>query len=180
MTDDDPYARFNPAPAFTVSSASLRDDGRVKPDHFAVGAGGRDLSPELSWSNAPGATASFCVTVYDADAPTGSGLWHWAVANIPVGTTHLPAGAGSTGGGSLPEGSLVLANDMRDKGFHGVAPIQGTGTHRYYLVVHAVDVEQLDIDPETTPAVLGEALFFHTVGRGVVVGTAEYGDATSD
>ena len=68
-----------------------------------MGAGGHDASPQLSWSGFPAETKSFAVTVYDPDAPTASGFWHWAVANIPVATTSLVAGSGDDGGTGLPQ-----------------------------------------------------------------------------
>ena len=54
--------------------------------------GGQDQSPQLEWSPGPEGTKSYVVTMYDIDAPTGSGFWHWAVHGLPASTTTLPAG----------------------------------------------------------------------------------------
>ncbi|MGW0246318.1 YbhB/YbcL family Raf kinase inhibitor-like protein [Nocardia goodfellowii] len=169
-----PYDALPQVPSFTVTSADIEDGGTLGNDQVSdvLGAGGKDLSPQLSWSGFPAETKSFAVTVYDPDAPTASGFWHWAVANIPAGTTELPAGAGSKGG-SLPEGALNLRNDAGFPGFVGAAPPQGHGPHRYFVVVHAVDVEKLDIDENSSPAVLGFNLFFHTLGRATLIGQYE-------
>ncbi|MBB6375664.1 Raf kinase inhibitor-like YbhB/YbcL family protein [Pseudonocardia eucalypti] len=150
-------------------------DGKRLPDRHASGAfgveGGEDVSPQLSWSGAPVGTRSYAVTCYDPDAPTGSGFWHWAVANIPVGITELPSGAGGPGSVDLPAGALTLANDAGMKGFVGAAPPPGHGEHRYYFTVHAVDVPALELPEDATPAFLGFNLFSHTVARASVVGT---------
>ncbi|GAB2659879.1 YbhB/YbcL family Raf kinase inhibitor-like protein [Nocardia goodfellowii] len=169
-----PYDALPQVPSFTVTSADIEDGGTLGNDQVSdvLGAGGKDLSPQLSWSGFPAETKSFAVTVYDPDAPTASGFWHWAVANIPAGTTELAAGAGSKGG-SLPEGALNLRNDAGFPGFVGAAPPQGHGPHRYFVVVHAVDVEKLDIDENSSPAVLGFNLFFHTLGRATLIGQYE-------
>jgi Raf kinase inhibitor-like YbhB/YbcL family protein len=52
--------------------------------------GGKDISPELSWSGFPEAAKSFVVSMYASEAPTGSGFWHWVVEDIPATTTSLP------------------------------------------------------------------------------------------
>jgi Raf kinase inhibitor-like YbhB/YbcL family protein len=111
--------------------------------------------------------------VYDPDAPTGSGFWHWSVADIPVSVTSLPTGAGDDEGSGLPEGAIQLANDAGAKRFVGAAPPPGHGPHRYYIVVHAVDVEKLGVPADATPAFLGFNLFSHTLARAVIVGTHE-------
>jgi Raf kinase inhibitor-like YbhB/YbcL family protein len=176
--DYDPYARLDPVPSFSLTSDDVTDGQPLKAAQYGADAGGQDVSPQLSWSGAPAGTKGFAVTVYDPDAPTGSGFWHWAVANIPATVTSLPAGAGSQGG-TLPGGATPVLNEMRLPHFIGATPPQGTGVHRYYVVVHAVDVDHLDLDPQGTPAVLGFNLHFHTLGRAILVGTGEYGGAGS-
>ena len=136
-----------------------------------MGAGGEDVSPELSWSGFPEATRSFAVTVYDPDAPTGSGFWHWAVCNIPESVTALPRGAGAPDGGDLPSSAVTLRNDAGVRGYMGAAPPEGHGPHRYVFTVHTVDVESLDVGPDATPAILGFNLAFHSLARAVLVAT---------
>jgi hypothetical protein len=138
-----------------------------------MGAGGADESPQLSWSGFPADTKSFAVTVYDPDAPTASGFWHWAVADIPVTTTSLPSDAGDDEGSGLPEGAFQLSNDAGLTRFIGAAPPAGHGPHHYFVVVHALDVETLELPRSATPAYLGFNLFTHTLARAVLVGTYE-------
>jgi Raf kinase inhibitor-like YbhB/YbcL family protein len=176
--DYDPYARLDPVAAFRVVSDDIEDGATFKAAQFGAGSGGSDVSPHLSWDGAPEGTKSYAVTMYDPDAPTGSGFWHWAVANIPATVTSLPTGAGSEGG-SLPGDSLVLPNEMRITTFVGAGPPPETGVHRYFIVIHAVDVVSLDLDPQSTPAVLGFNLHFHTLGRAILVAKASAEDAPS-
>jgi Raf kinase inhibitor-like YbhB/YbcL family protein len=168
-----PYDFLPEVPSFTVTSESLAD-GDVLPMpqvSGVMGAGGEDRSPQLSWSGFPEGTRSFAVTVYDPDAPTGSGFWHWAVANIPASVTELDAGAGDRSGCALPEGAVQVRNDAGFPGYVGAAPPAGDGPHRYFVVVHAVDTDALDVDADASPAVLGFNLFSHTLARATLVGT---------
>ena len=170
-----PYDFLPQVPTFTVTSTDLTDGAVVPAAQVSgvMGAGGEDRSPQLSWAGFPEGTRSFAVTVYDPDAPTHSGFWHWAVANIPVPVTELPGGAGDQQGSGLPEGAVQLRNDAGFPGYVGAAPPAGHGPHRYYVTVHAVDVERLDVTPDASPAFLGFNLFSHTLGRAVLVGTYE-------
>jgi Raf kinase inhibitor-like YbhB/YbcL family protein len=113
------------------------------------------------------------VTVYDPDAPTGSGFWHWAVANLPATVTDLPAGVGDGSQSGFPGDAITLANDAGVKRFIGAAPPPGHGPHRYFIAVHAVDVEKLDLPDGATPAYLGFNLFSHAIARAVIHGTHE-------
>ncbi|MFI7447150.1 YbhB/YbcL family Raf kinase inhibitor-like protein [Nonomuraea sp. NPDC049714] len=174
MSGNDPFARLPEAAAFAVASTTLTDGAALPSAQMSAGVpGGEDISPQLSWSGAPEGTKSYAVTVYDPDAPTGSGFWHWAVADIPATVTGLPAGAGDDTGSGLPEGAYQLSNDARVARFIGAAPPAGHGPHRYFVVVHALDVEHIGVPAEATPAYLGFTMAGHILGRAVLTATAE-------
>lgn len=105
--------------------------------------------------------------------PTGSGFWHWAVADIPATVTELPEGVGDDTGAGLPEGAFQLPNDARLARYIGAAPPAGHGPHRYFVVVHALDVASIGVPADATPAVLGFTMAGHTLGRAVLTVTAE-------
>ncbi|GHF56129.1 hypothetical protein FHX82_002364 [Amycolatopsis bartoniae] len=167
-----PYDFLPQVPAFTLRSDDVADGQTLDTPHlsgiFGV-PGGEDRSPHLAWEGAPEGTKSYAVTVYDPDAPTASGFWHWAVFNIPASVTELPSGAGDADGSKLPSGAVTLKNDGGVKQFLGAAPPPGHGPHRYFVAVHAVDVESLEVPEDATPAFLGFNLFSHTLARAVLV-----------
>lgn len=168
-----PYEALPQVPRFEVGSDEFTDGAPFGPFQYSgkMGVpGGKDLSPQLEWSGFPEETRSFAVTVYDPDAPTASGFWHWAAFNIPASVTGLAQGAADS---SMPAGSVQLRNDAGFAGFVGAAPPAGHGPHHYYVVVHAVDVQELDVPVDASPAALGFALFTHTLARAQMVATAE-------
>jgi Raf kinase inhibitor-like YbhB/YbcL family protein len=175
MMSRNPYDELPAVASFTVTSTDVTDGQALATPQLSgiMGAGGEDVSPQLEWSAFPEETRSFAVTVYDPDAPTASGFWHWAVADIPASVTSLPSGAGDDEGSGLPAGAVQLRNDASAKRFIGAAPPPGHGPHHYYVAVHAVDVESLDLPQDATPAFLGFNLFSHTLARAVIVGTHE-------
>ncbi len=126
------------------------------------GCTGGNVSPELHWSGAPAGTKSFAVTVYDPDAPTGSGWWHWVVFNIPASTASLSAGVGS--GGALPVGAVQSRTDFGAPGFGGACPPPGK-PHRYVFTVYALDVERLDLNADSPAAMVGFYLGQHSLGK---------------
>jgi Raf kinase inhibitor-like YbhB/YbcL family protein len=160
-------------PGFTLTSADITDGAPLKMAQVSgiMGAGGEDVSPQLSWSGFPEGTRSFAVTIFDPDAPTASGFWHWAVANLPATVTELPAGAGD--GSELPGEALTLVNDAGMRRYVGAAPPAGHGHHRYFVAVHALDVDKLDLSEDASPAYLGFNLFMHAIARAVIHGTYE-------
>lgn len=149
---------------FTVTSNDLTDGG-VLPDAQVKAKG--NTSPHLKWSGAPEGTKSFAVTCYDPDAPTGSGFWHWTVANIPAAVSELPTG------GPMPEGAVEGRTDYGEPGFGGAAPPPGHGPHRYIFTVFAVDTDKLDVTPDNSGAVFGFNLHFHTLARASITCTYE-------
>ena len=166
----DPYdENLPPAPSFRIAGGDVFDGKEIPRQNASEGAGGGGVSPRLSWYGFPDETRSFVVTMYDADAPTPSGFWHWAVADIPAAVTELPAGAGSAGASTLPAGARHLRNDAGVRGYVGPAPPAGHGPHRYFIAVHAVDVESLGVDEDASPAYLSFALLGHTLARAVIV-----------
>jgi Raf kinase inhibitor-like YbhB/YbcL family protein len=169
-----PYAALPNLPVFTVTSADITEGAPLQLDQVSAlgGAGGKDVSPQLSWSGFPAETKSFTITLYDPDAPTASGFWHWVVANIPATTTSLERGAGSAGG-TLPAGALTLRNDAGLHEYTGAFPPAGHGYHRYFLVVHAIGVERLAVDETASPAYLGFNIFLNGIGRATLIGTHE-------
>jgi len=166
-----PYDALPQVPSFQVTSKDVADGEQLPvPQRSGIfGAGGQDVSPQLSWSGFPEGTRSFVVTCYDPDAPTASGFWHWAVVDIPASVTELPTDAGDEGGAGLPAGAIQLRNDGGSARYLGAAPPEGHGPHDYYFVVHAVDTESLGIGADASNAFLGFNLFFHTLARATIV-----------
>lgn len=157
---------------FRLISADLKDGASLPEAHVNDGFGrqGKNLSPHLKWEEAPEGTKSFVITVYDPDAPTGSGWWHWVVINIPASVNELARGAGS--GGKLPHGALQTRTDFGRPGFGGAAPPPGE-THRYIFTVHALKVDQLPVDAEASAAMVGFMVHAHSLGKASL--TVTYG-----
>lgn len=167
-----PLDKLPKVPAFTVTSTDAQDGKPFATAQMGSWVGGKEQSPQLTWKGFPPGTKSFAVTMYDPDAPTGSGFWHWAVADIPASVTSLPAGAGSPDGKLLPPGAFTIPNDLRTAQFVGAAPPKGTGVHRYFIVVYALDTAQIDVPKDSTPAYLCFNLNGHTLARAVMVPVA--------
>ncbi|MBU2168549.1 MAG: YbhB/YbcL family Raf kinase inhibitor-like protein [Alphaproteobacteria bacterium] len=149
---------------FTLSSTDITDGG-VLPDAQVQAKG--NTSPHLKWSGAPEGTRSFAITCYDPDAPTGSGFWHWTVANIPADVSEVAAG------GPLPSGAVEGRTDFGEPGFGGAAPPPGHGPHRYIFTVFAVDTDRLEVTPDNSGAVFGFNLHFHTLAKASITATYE-------
>ena len=153
--------------AFVLKSGSFAD-GDMLPKafvHSAMGAGGDNLSPDLSWSGAPEGTQSFALTLYDPDAPTGSGWWHWVVYDIPATVTSLPRGAGAAGGAILPAGAKMGHTDFGTADYGGAAPPPGHGPHRYIFTLYALNTPKLDVPAGCTAAYIGFNIHFAQLGE---------------
>lgn len=163
------------AAGFTLHSPTLGASGTLTESQVFNGFGctGQNRSPALAWRGAPAGTRSFAVTVYDPDAPTGSGWWHWVVFNLPASATGLPEGAGEPSGQALPPGSVQGRTDFGAPGFGGACPPAGDKPHRYVFTVHALKVEKIDVPADASAALVGFMLHAHRLGQASF--TATYG-----
>lgn len=144
-------------PVFRLSSPDLIPGTPIRlPQVFnGFGCTGGNVSPALSWSNAPAGTKSFALLVHDPDAPTGSGWWHWVVYNIPVRVNALVSRAGDPAAGLMPIGAVQGNTDFGTAGYGGPCPPAGDKPHRYYFRLHALKVEKLDLPATATAAFVG-------------------------
>ena len=165
-----PHDFLRPVPSFTLSSHDIPNGGTLAGDQVLDGG---NRSPHLRWDGFPAETQGFAVTCFDPDAPTGSGWWHWVLFDIPADVTELSAGAGSGDFPGLPAGAIHARNDYGTKGFGGAAPPPGHGPHRYVFTVHALSVDKLGLDADTSAAAVGGTLGFLAVARASVIAQYE-------
>ncbi|MEW6639472.1 MAG: YbhB/YbcL family Raf kinase inhibitor-like protein [Pseudomonadota bacterium] len=162
------------AQSLTLSSPDIKDGATIAAEQVFKGFGctGGNMSPALSWSGAPAGTKSFAVTVYDPDAPTGSGWWHWVVFNIPPDVTSLPKNAGDVRAKLAPKGAIQSRTDFGSRGYGGPCPPPGDKPHRYQITVFAVDVGKLPdaTTPDASAALVGFDLHFHTLAKATLTG----------
>lgn len=152
------------AEGLTLTSKDLKGQLSITEVFNGFGCTGKNISPELSWKNAPKETKSFAVTVYDPDAPTGSGWWHWLVFNIPVSIQGLTKGV------DLSKTAVVESmTDFGSTGFGGACPPEGDKAHRYIFTVHALDLEKLDLDSTANPALVGYYINAHTISKASLI-----------
>jgi hypothetical protein len=160
---------------FSLSSTDAPAGSTIKAPQIFNGMGctGSNMSPALSWKGAPAATKSFALTVYDPDAPTGSGWWHWVVYNIPASAKGLAAGAGDAKKNMLPAGSVQGNTDFGTPGYGGPCPPAGDKPHHYVFTLYALDTDKLDVPAGATAAYVGFNIHGHKVGSATF--TAMYG-----
>lgn len=156
-----------------VSSPTFRDGEVVSRVHLMnrYGCVGENRSPAVSWSNVPPGTRSFAVTLYDPDATTGSGWWHWIVYDIPESARSLPAGLAQGLGRALPGRAAQAANDFGDRGYGGPCPPRGERPHRYVLTVHALRVETIAVPHQASPAFVRYRIYGNRIGSGSIAAT---------
>jgi len=157
------------AQGFTLTSKDFGGQITKSQVYSGFGCTGDNISPSLSWVNAPKGTQSFAVTVYDPDAPTGSGWWHWLIFNIPAKTTGLKRDAGRIEKRLAPAGSVQSVTDFGKPGFGGACPPVGDKAHRYIFTVYALSVAKLDLDSKTNPAMVGFTLNGNALAKASLV-----------
>jgi hypothetical protein len=162
------------AQSMTLTSADFKEGATIANEQVFNGFGctGGNVSPALNWSGAPSGAKSFAVSMYDPDAPTGSGWWHWVVFNIPPGTTSLPKSAGDAKKKLMPKGAIQSRTDFGTAGYGGPCPPPGDKAHRYQITVFAVDVDKLPNakNDAVSAALAGFDLNSHTLAKATLTG----------
>ena len=154
---------------FTLSSKDLGGEITKVQEFNGFGCSGENQSPQLSWKNAPEGTKSFAITMYDPDAPTGSGFWHWVVFDIPSTSNELVTNAGNVSLNLSPNGAIQSVTDFGIKGFGGPCPPVGHGIHQYIITVYALKTDKLGLTETTNPAVVGFYLWNQTLAKASIV-----------
>ena len=158
------------AEGFVLTSPDINGQLSHKEVLSGFGCKGENISPELNWKNAPEGTKSFAVTMYDPDAPTGSGWWHWQVYDIAADVTGLKSNAGNVSAAIAPKGSIQNLTDFGTGGYGGPCPPAGTGAHQYIFTVYALKVDSLGLKADSNSALVRFYLGFHTIAKASLVG----------
>ncbi|MBI3561795.1 MAG: YbhB/YbcL family Raf kinase inhibitor-like protein [Gammaproteobacteria bacterium] len=161
------------ADGFTLRSAQLQEGKPIAAEQVFNGFGcqGENLSPALAWKHAPAATKSFALTVYDPDAPTGSGWWHWVIFNIPATVTGLEKNAGDPQSKLAPPGSVQSRTDFGKSGYGGPCPPVGDKPHHYQFTLYALKTDKLPLDENTPAAMVGYYLHQNLLKKTVLNAT---------
>jgi Raf kinase inhibitor-like YbhB/YbcL family protein len=154
---------------FTLSSKDLGGQATQMEEFNGFGCTGKNQSPQLSWKNAPEGTKSFAITMYDPDAPTGSGWWHWVVFDIPANVNELVSNAGDLKLNLAPKGTIQSITNYGANGYGGPCPPEGHGLHQYVITVYALGTDKLGTDKNTNPAIVGYNLWNNTLAKASIV-----------
>ena len=152
---------------FTLQSESLKGQITKIQEFNGFGCSGANISPELHWNKPPKRTKSFAVTMYDPDAPTGSGWWHWIIVNIPANSRQLAQGVSDSQ--TLPKGIVEVINDFGTVGYGGACPPSRDDAHMYVITIYALDIAKLDITKTTNRAIAGYMINHHTLAKSTII-----------
>jgi Raf kinase inhibitor-like YbhB/YbcL family protein len=164
------------AESFKLSSSEISEGKNLtsKQVFNGFGCSGENIAPSLSWGEAPEGTKSLAITVYDPDAPTGSGWWHWVVFNLPSDLKGLPSNFGSPENTSKLGANVVSSRtDFGKPGFGGACPPVGDKSHRYIFTVWALKLDKLPLDENSPAAMVGYYLNQNVLQKSSI--TAFYG-----
>ncbi|MCE9558839.1 MAG: YbhB/YbcL family Raf kinase inhibitor-like protein [Armatimonadetes bacterium] len=158
---------------FELTSTSFEDGGKI-PDKYA---GEDGISPPLAWKGAPAGTKSFMLICTDPDAPSPlnpdpTPFIHWLMLNIPADTKFLMPGVPQLEQVSTPFGAVQAANGHGEIGYSGPTPPKGSGRHRYYFTLFALDRVHV-LDPNLTPEEFIKILDSSVLAKTELMGTYE-------
>jgi Raf kinase inhibitor-like YbhB/YbcL family protein len=157
------------AQTFTLRSESVGGQATSEEVYNGFGCTGKNISPGLFWENAPDGTKSFAITMYDPDAPTGSGWWHWVVFDIPADIHELKPGSGDPESGAMPDLAIQSMTDFGKTGYGGPCPPVGHGFHQYIITVYALKTDKLGLDANTSPAMAGFNIHANMIAKSSIV-----------
>lgn len=159
--------------AMALTSPAFSNGARI-PDWAAYrgcAASAVNRSPALAWHGAPARTKGFAVTLFDPDAPTGHGFYHWLLFDIHAGVTRLRANAGDPASPAAVPGAVQGHTDFGSARYGGPCPPPGDRPHHYVFTVSALDIAKLPgLSTTTTAPQLEAAMSGHVLARGVLVG----------
>jgi Raf kinase inhibitor-like YbhB/YbcL family protein len=163
--------RSEAAGVFEVTSPTIKAGGPIPLKHYwnNFGCTGGNVSPALSWHGAPEGTKSYAITIYDHDAPTGSGFWHWVAYDIPAAQKDLEEG--SISAGKLPAGTVEGNTDLGKPGWFGPCPPDGK-SHRLTFTVYALKTATLEVPAGATAAFTGFNILQNTLAKAELTATA--------
>ncbi|MFZ5973295.1 MAG: YbhB/YbcL family Raf kinase inhibitor-like protein [Bacteroidota bacterium] len=157
------------AQTFTLKSDEMGGQATSLQVFNGFGCAGNNVSPQLYWENPPAATKSFAITIYDEDAPTGSGWWHWLIFDIDKHASEIKSNAGSLQSGLAPAGSIQSKTDFGVSGYGGPCPPEGDKAHRYVVTIYALKTDKLGLDADANPALVGFMLEQNTIEKASLI-----------
>jgi Raf kinase inhibitor-like YbhB/YbcL family protein len=161
------------AEPFTLRSPAYQD-GDAWPSKFAGSdpsrtnppCPGQNVSPPLAWSNAPAATKSFAILMYDPDGRNGLGSAHWVAYDIPPTKTSLAEGEASV----APTGFVGGRNNVGTGHYFGPCSSTAGSPHHYVITVIATDVEPGRLKPGLARDELLGELRGHALAAASIIG----------
>ncbi len=154
---------------FTLKSKDIGGQATKKQEFSGFGCTGENISPQLSWENLPAGTKSIAITMYDPDAPTGAGFWHWVAFDIPATAKELVSNAGNVAKNLAPAGTVQSPTSFGATGYGGPCPPEGHGIHTYIFTIYALKTEKLGLDNNTNPELVGFNLWANTLEKASIV-----------
>ncbi|MCH8306351.1 MAG: YbhB/YbcL family Raf kinase inhibitor-like protein [Candidatus Marinimicrobia bacterium] len=149
--------------SLTISSTAFSEGERI-PDKYTCE--GEDISPQLTWRDAPEGTKSFSLICDDPDAPMGT--WdHWLIYNIPADSEGLSEAVPTDE--SLTDGSKQGLNSWEKKSYGGPCPPPGD-PHRYFFKLYALDT-MLTLTGDVNKSTLENAMQEHILAEAQLMGT---------
>ena len=151
------------AGAFSLTSTAFISDSTI-PKQYSCD--GKDISPQLSWTDSPDKTQSFAFILSDPDAPGGT-FYHWILYDLPKNTTNL-----SEGISQLPANAQTGKNSWNNIAYRGPCPPKGA-THHYIFTLYALDT-MLHLDSGASADMLLVAMQNHILGQAELRATFQH------